>query len=91
MAGRASARGRRRWWTLGLSVWATWDFRWRGVARLYLDEAKALGVPVEIAEAVARLWEATLKDGGADSDFTSAIKPIERAAGVTVGASEMRE
>ena len=59
--------------------------------RLYLDEAKALGVPAEIAEAVARLWEATLKDEGADSDFTSAIKPIERAAGVTVGASEMRE
>jgi hypothetical protein len=45
-------------------------------------------VPVEIAEAVARLWEATLNDEGADSDFTSAIKPIERAAGVTVGNSE---
>ena len=44
--------------------------------------------PVEIAEAVARLWEATLNDEGADSDFTSAIKPIERAAGVTVGNSE---
>jgi 3-hydroxyisobutyrate dehydrogenase-like beta-hydroxyacid dehydrogenase len=56
--------------------------------RLYLDEAKALGVPVEIAEAVARLWEATLNDEGADSDFTSAIKPIERAAGVTVGKSK---
>jgi 3-hydroxyisobutyrate dehydrogenase-like beta-hydroxyacid dehydrogenase len=56
--------------------------------RLYLDEAKALGVPVEIAEAVARLWETTLNDEGADSDFTSAIKPIERAAGVTVGSSE---
>jgi 3-hydroxyisobutyrate dehydrogenase-like beta-hydroxyacid dehydrogenase len=53
--------------------------------RLYLDEAKALGVPVEVAEAVGRLWEATLHDEGADSDFTSAIKPIERAAGVTVG------
>ena len=59
--------------------------------RLYLDEAKALGVPVEIAEAVARLWETTLNDEGADSDFTSAIKPIERAAGVTVGKSEKRE
>jgi 3-hydroxyisobutyrate dehydrogenase-like beta-hydroxyacid dehydrogenase len=56
--------------------------------RLYLDEARTLGVPVEIAEAVARLWEATLNDEGADSDFTSAIKPIERAAGVTVGKSE---
>jgi 3-hydroxyisobutyrate dehydrogenase-like beta-hydroxyacid dehydrogenase len=59
--------------------------------RLYLDEARTLGVPVEIAEAVARLWEATLNDEGADSDFTSAIKPIERAAGVTVGNSEMGE
>jgi 3-hydroxyisobutyrate dehydrogenase-like beta-hydroxyacid dehydrogenase len=59
--------------------------------RLYLDEARTLGVPVEIAEAVARLWEATLNDEGADSDFTSAIKPIERAAGVTVGSSERRE
>jgi 3-hydroxyisobutyrate dehydrogenase-like beta-hydroxyacid dehydrogenase len=57
--------------------------------RLYLDEARTLGVPVEIAEAVARLWEATLNDEGADSDFTSVIKPIERAAGVTVGNSEM--
>jgi 3-hydroxyisobutyrate dehydrogenase-like beta-hydroxyacid dehydrogenase len=59
--------------------------------RLYLDEAKALGVPVEIAEAVARLWEATLNDEGADSDFTSAIKPIERAAGITVGGAEKGE
>lgn len=55
--------------------------------RLYLDEAHALGVPVEIAQAVGRLWEATLHDEGAGSDFTSAIKPIERAAGVIVGRS----
>jgi 3-hydroxyisobutyrate dehydrogenase-like beta-hydroxyacid dehydrogenase len=48
--------------------------------RPYLDEAMALGVPVEIAEAVARLWETTLNDEGADSDFTS--------AGVTVGNFE---
>ncbi|HEY2089591.1 MAG TPA: hypothetical protein VGH54_26660 [Mycobacterium sp.] len=67
---------------MGLSVWATWVFRRRGV------EAKAFGVPVEIAEAVARLWEATLNDEGADSDFTSAIKPIARAAGVTIDSSE---
>jgi 3-hydroxyisobutyrate dehydrogenase-like beta-hydroxyacid dehydrogenase len=53
--------------------------------RLYLDEAKALGVPVEVAEAVGRLWDTTMRDEGADSDFTSAIKPIERAAGVVVG------
>ncbi len=53
--------------------------------RLYLDEAKALGVPVDVAEAVGRLWETAMRDEGADSDFTSAIKPIERAAGVIVG------
>ncbi|HWF69630.1 MAG TPA: NAD(P)-dependent oxidoreductase [Mycobacterium sp.] len=53
--------------------------------QLYLDEAKALGVPFEVAEAVGRLWDTTMRDEGADSDFTSAIKPIERAAGVTVG------
>jgi 3-hydroxyisobutyrate dehydrogenase-like beta-hydroxyacid dehydrogenase len=45
----------------------------------------------KIAEAVARRWETTLTDEGPDSDFTSAIKPIERAAGVTIGRSEMRE
>jgi 3-hydroxyisobutyrate dehydrogenase-like beta-hydroxyacid dehydrogenase len=56
--------------------------------RLYLDEAQALGVPVEIAQAVGRLWEATLHDEGAESDFTSAIKPIERAAGIIVGSRQ---
>jgi 3-hydroxyisobutyrate dehydrogenase-like beta-hydroxyacid dehydrogenase len=56
--------------------------------RLYLDEARGLGVPIEIAEVVARLWEATLNDEGAGSDFTSVIKPIERAAGVIVGDTE---
>ena len=59
--------------------------------RLYLDEAKALGVPVDIAEAVGRLWEVTRNDEGADSDFTSAIKPIERAAGITVARSKTGE
>jgi 3-hydroxyisobutyrate dehydrogenase-like beta-hydroxyacid dehydrogenase len=58
--------------------------------RLYLDEAKALGVPVEVAEAVGRLWETAMHDEGADADFTSAIKPIERAAGVIVGPAAAR-
>jgi 3-hydroxyisobutyrate dehydrogenase-like beta-hydroxyacid dehydrogenase len=53
--------------------------------RLYLNEAKALGVPAEVAEAVGRVWETALSEEGADSDFTTAIRPIERAAGVTVG------
>jgi 3-hydroxyisobutyrate dehydrogenase-like beta-hydroxyacid dehydrogenase len=52
---------------------------------LYLDEAKALGVSVEVAEAVGRLWDLAMRDQGPDSDFTAAIKPIEQAAGVIVG------
>ncbi|HTQ21230.1 NAD(P)-dependent oxidoreductase [Mycobacterium sp.] len=53
--------------------------------RLYLDEAKALGVPAEVAEAIGRLWETAARDQGPDSDFTAVIKPLEKAAGVTVG------
>jgi 3-hydroxyisobutyrate dehydrogenase-like beta-hydroxyacid dehydrogenase len=59
-------------------------------ARLYLDEAKALGVPVEVAEAVRRLWGVATRDQGPDSDFTSVIKPIEEAAGVIVGQAVHR-
>ncbi|OBH62562.1 oxidoreductase [Mycobacterium colombiense] len=55
--------------------------------RLYLDEARALGVPAEVAETVGRLWEALVRAEGPDSDFTTVIKPFERAAGVTVGGS----
>src|ERR1700732_717826 len=53
--------------------------------RLCLEEAKALGLSMEVAEAVGRLWEGGIRELGAESDFTSAIKPIEQAAGVGVG------
>ena len=53
--------------------------------RLYLEEAKALGLSMEVAEAVGRLWEVVIREMGAESDFTSAIRPIEQAAGVVVG------
>lgn len=55
--------------------------------RLYLDEAEALGVPTEVAATIGRIWEATAADQGPDSDFTAVIKPLEKAAGVTVGRS----
>ncbi|OBI35435.1 NAD(P)-dependent oxidoreductase [Mycobacterium colombiense] len=57
--------------------------------RLYLDEARALGVPAEVAETIGRLWEALARAEGPDSDFTTVIKPFERAAGVTVGGSSV--
>jgi 3-hydroxyisobutyrate dehydrogenase-like beta-hydroxyacid dehydrogenase len=52
--------------------------------RLCLEEMKSLGLSMEVAEAVGRLWETVIKEMGPDSDFTSAIKPIEKAAGVEV-------
>src|SRR3954462_448624 len=52
--------------------------------RLALDEMRSMGLSMEVAEAVGRLWEVVIKEMGPDSDFTSAIKPIEKAAGVEV-------
>src|SRR6266496_4170279 len=56
--------------------------------RLALDEMKSLGLSMEVAEAVGRLWEVVIREMGAESDFTSAIKPIEQAAGVVVGGGK---
>jgi 3-hydroxyisobutyrate dehydrogenase-like beta-hydroxyacid dehydrogenase len=56
--------------------------------RLALDEMKSLGLSMEVAEAVGRLWEVVIRDMGAESDFTEAIKPIEKAAGVVVGGAK---
>jgi 3-hydroxyisobutyrate dehydrogenase-like beta-hydroxyacid dehydrogenase len=52
--------------------------------RLCLEEMKGLGLSMEVADAVGRLWETVIKEMGPDSDFTSAIKPIEKKAGVEV-------
>jgi len=56
--------------------------------RLCLEEMKSLGLSMEVAEAVGRLWEVVIRDMGAESDFTTAIKPIEQAAGVIVGGAK---
>jgi len=56
--------------------------------RLALEEAKSLGMSLEVAEAVGRLWETVMREMGPESDFTSAIKPIEKAAGVVVGGTK---
>ena len=56
--------------------------------RLALEEMKSLGLSMEIAAAVGRLWEVVIREMGPESDFTSAIKPIENAAGVVVGGGK---
>jgi 3-hydroxyisobutyrate dehydrogenase-like beta-hydroxyacid dehydrogenase len=53
--------------------------------RLALEEMKQLGLSMEVADAVGRLWETVISAEGAESDFTAAIKPIEKRAGVVVG------
>src|SRR5437660_4076972 len=56
--------------------------------RLCLEEMKSLGLSMEVAEAVGRLWEVVIRDMGSESDFTAAIKPIEKAAGIVVGGGK---
>src|SRR5215204_1917522 len=56
--------------------------------RLALEEMKQLGLSMEVAEAVGRLWEVVIRDMGPESDFTEAIKPIEKKAGVIVGGGK---
>lgn len=53
--------------------------------RLCAAEARALGVPHEVMDAVLNVWETGNAEMGADSDFTNVLKPIEKRAGVTVG------
>ena len=43
---------------------------------------------MEVADAVGRLWETVISAEGADADFTAAIKPIEKKAGVVVGGAK---
>ena len=56
--------------------------------RLAVEEMRALGLSMEVAEAVGRLWESIIGELGAESDFTEAIKPIEQKAGVVVGGAK---
>lgn len=54
-------------------------------ARLCLEEADALGVPMVVGSAVRQMINVTKGRLGADADLTEIIKPIEEWAGVTVG------
>src|ERR1700731_2472233 len=56
--------------------------------RLCLDEMKSLGLSMEVAEAVGGLWEVVSREMGGEPDFTSPVKPIEKAAGVVVGGAK---
>jgi len=53
--------------------------------RLCAEEARTLGTPDEVMEAVLDQWEITNSEYGGDSDFTAIVKMIETRAGVTIG------
>jgi 3-hydroxyisobutyrate dehydrogenase-like beta-hydroxyacid dehydrogenase len=52
--------------------------------KLAVDEMRSLGMSMEVAEAVGRLWEAVLKELGPESDFTSAMKTVEKRSGIAL-------
>ena len=54
--------------------------------KLCLGEGKALGVPMQVAEAVTRLLQIACDENGPDKDLTTVVQPVERRAGVEVRA-----
>jgi 2-hydroxy-3-oxopropionate reductase len=54
--------------------------------RLCMEEAEALGVPMVVGSAVKQMLSITAGSEGSEADMSEIVKPIERWAGVTVGA-----
>jgi len=53
---------------------------------LFLSEADALGVPVEVSKAVAYLLQMACTEIGAEADLTTIVQPLEKRAGAEVKA-----
>jgi 3-hydroxyisobutyrate dehydrogenase-like beta-hydroxyacid dehydrogenase len=53
---------------------------------LFISEAKALGIPIQVIEAVAAILKLTCDELGPDKDITQVVQPIEARAGVEVRA-----
>jgi 3-hydroxyisobutyrate dehydrogenase-like beta-hydroxyacid dehydrogenase len=56
--------------------------------RLCLAEAKAMGLPMQVASAVGALWETTHTERGPDSDFTTIFQTVEQHAGLAPGKKQ---
>lgn len=52
--------------------------------RLAVEEAEALGVPVDIMVAASRIWTEAVNSGRGGEDFTAIIKSVEIPAGAVV-------
>ena len=55
---------------------------------LALAEARALGVPMAVTQAVAAALQRACDEIGPDADLTTVVQPLERRAGVEVGRRE---
>jgi 3-hydroxyisobutyrate dehydrogenase-like beta-hydroxyacid dehydrogenase len=53
---------------------------------LFISEAKALGIPIQVIEAVAAILKLTCDELGPDKDITQIVQPLEQRAGVEVRA-----
>ena len=54
--------------------------------KLFLAEREALGVPTDVIEAVARLFQLTCDECGTGADISAVVLPVEKRAGVAVRA-----
>lgn len=57
---------------------------------LGLDEASALGVPIEVIRRAAAIWHDAASDGHGSEDFSAIIKLIEQQGGAEVRSSKPR-
>ena len=55
---------------------------------LYIEEAKAQGLPSSVVEDVASLWEYAVDRIGGSKDFTSLIRCFEEWTGIEVAAEQ---
>src|SRR5215471_17764251 len=55
---------------------------------LFISEAKTLGIPIQVIEAVAALLKLTCDELGPDKDITQVVQPIEARSGVEVRAAK---
>ena len=50
------------------------------------SDLEALGVPMEVAQAVTRLLQTACDENGGEADLTTVVQAVERRAGVEVRA-----
>src|SRR6516225_2053706 len=52
--------------------------------KLFLSERETLGVPTDVIDAVARVFQITCDECGTDADISAVVLPVEKRAGVAV-------